>query len=229
MRDRDGGAVEASASRCSSSERPTASRCASGSSSSSTSGSWARQAASAISLRCPPESALVGRSRSASSIPRSSSIARARPSMLGPPAASQRSTSSSWRREHAGHPVEVGGELGRGELLGDAVQVAVELVEVGAGRADRLERVPLVAERVLREEGDDDARAAAPTCRRRAPRARRSASASSTCPTPFAPTTPTRAPGSIAKSSPSSTVRLPNDLRTAFSETRAIGPSWTSE
>ena len=40
-------------------------------------------------------------------------------------------------------------------------------------------------------------------------------------PEPFAPTTPTRAPGSIAKSSPSSTIRLPNDLRTAFSETRA--------
>ena len=40
-------------------------------------------------------------------------------------------------------------------------------------------------------------------------------------PEPFAPTTPTRAPGSIAKSSPSSTVRLPNDLRTALSETSA--------
>ena len=41
-------------------------------------------------------------------------------------------------------------------------------------------------------------------------------------PDPFAPITPTRARGSIAKSSPSSTVRLPNDLRTAFRLTRAI-------
>ena len=41
-------------------------------------------------------------------------------------------------------------------------------------------------------------------------------------PEPFAPTTPTRARGSSAKSSPSSTVLLPNDLRTALSETRAM-------
>ena len=41
-------------------------------------------------------------------------------------------------------------------------------------------------------------------------------------PEPLAPITPTRARGSIAKSSPSSTVRLPNDLRTAFRLTRAI-------
>ena len=40
-------------------------------------------------------------------------------------------------------------------------------------------------------------------------------------PEPFAPTTPTRARGSIAKSSPSSTTRLPNDLRTAFRLRRA--------
>ena len=122
--------------------------------------------------------------------------------------------------EHARHPVEIGGELWLGELLGDAVQVAVELVEVGAGRADRLERVPLAAERMLRQERDDDA--AAP--HRGAGvgllepgdqlQHRRLAGA-------VAPTTPTRAPGSIAKSSPSSTVRLPNDLRTAFSETSA--------
>ena len=41
-------------------------------------------------------------------------------------------------------------------------------------------------------------------------------------PEPFAPTIPTRARGSIAKSSPSSTVRVPNDLRTAFRERRAM-------
>src|SRR5918993_1647898 len=48
-------------------------------------------------------------------------------------------------------------------------------------------------------------------------------------PEPFAPTTPTRAPGSIAKSRPSSTVRLPNDLRTAFRLTRAMAASWKRE
>ncbi len=59
--------------------------------------------------------------------------------------------------KHARHPVEVGRELGRGQLLGHAMQVAVELVEIGTGRADGLERVSLVAERMLGEEGDDDA------------------------------------------------------------------------
>ena len=58
--------------------------------------------------------------------------------------------------QHAGHPVEIGGELGRCELLGDTVKIAVELVEIGTGRTDGLECVPLVSERVLREEGDDD-------------------------------------------------------------------------
>jgi hypothetical protein len=51
-------------------------------------------------------------------------------------------------------------QLRGGELLGDAVQVAVELVEVGAGGAHRLERSPRVAQRVLRQEGDRDAAAA---------------------------------------------------------------------
>ena len=37
------------------------------------------------------------------------------------------------------------------------MQLAVEFVQVGPSRPDRLERVPVVAERVLRQEGDDDA------------------------------------------------------------------------
>ena len=57
----------------------------------------------------------------------------------------------------ARHLVEVGRELGRGELVGDPMQLAVELVEVGPRRADGLERVPLVPERMLRQEGGDDA------------------------------------------------------------------------
>ena len=144
----------------SSSERPTASRCASGSSSRRTSGSWARQAASAISLRWPPERAFVGSVRSASSSPRSSSVARARPSMLGPPACLPALDELLLAAEDARHLVEVGRELRRGELVGDPVQLAVELVQVGPGRADGLERVPLVAERVLRQERDDDPAAA---------------------------------------------------------------------
>jgi hypothetical protein len=51
-------------------------------------------------------------------------------------------------------------QLRRGELLGDAVEVAVELVQVGAGRAHRLERRAPVPQRVLGEEGDADAAAA---------------------------------------------------------------------
>ena len=41
-------------------------------------------------------------------------------------------------------------------------------------------------------------------------------------PEPFAPTMPTRARGSTAKSRPSSTVRLPKDFRTPFRLRRAI-------
>ena len=40
------------------------------------------------------------------------------------------------------------------------MQLAVELVQVGPCRADGLERVPLVPERVLRQERDDDSAAA---------------------------------------------------------------------
>ena len=62
--------------------------------------------------------------------------------------------------ENARHLVEIRGERRRGELVGDAVQLTVELVQVGPCRADRLERVPLVPEWVLREERNDDSAAA---------------------------------------------------------------------
>ena len=136
--------------------------------------------------------------------------------MLGPPAASQRSTQLLLAAQHARHPLEVGGELGRGELLGDPVQLAVELVQVGTGRTHGLERRSLVTERMLGEH-----ETTIPRCRT----ARTGSGSSSPAinrsivdlPEPFAPTTPTRVPVSTATSSPSSTVLLPNDLRTALS------------
>ena len=62
--------------------------------------------------------------------------------------------------EDARHLVQVRRELRRGELVGDPVQLAVELVQVGPCGADGLERIPLVSERVLRQERDDDSAAA---------------------------------------------------------------------
>ena len=62
--------------------------------------------------------------------------------------------------QHARHLLQVGGELGPAELLGYAVQLTVELGEIGPGRAHRLERRPPVAERMLREVGDRRAAAA---------------------------------------------------------------------
>ena len=123
--------------------------------------------------------------------------------------------------EDARHLVEVGRELRCGELVGDAMQLAVELVEIGPSRTDGLERGPLVSERVLRQERGDGPRRRTdvPASGSSSPAMMRSMV---DLPEPFAPMTPTRAPGSIAKSRPSSTVRLPNDLRTAFRLTTAI-------
>ena len=57
--------------------------------------------------------------------------------------------------EDARHLVEVGRELRCSELVGDAMQLAVELVQIGPSRTDGLERGPLVSERVLRQERGD--------------------------------------------------------------------------
>ena len=59
--------------------------------------------------------------------------------------------------QDAAHAVEIAGERGGRELVGDAVQLPVELVEVRPRRPHRLRRGPLVAQRVLRQERDDDA------------------------------------------------------------------------
>ena len=179
VRDDDDRAVEGGEQR-STSARPTSSRCASGSSSSSTSGSCARQAASAISLRWPPESAVVGRLSSSSSKPERRA-ARARAALEARPAGGLPALEQLLlAAEHPRHAVEVGGDLGRAEPLGDAVQLAVELGEVGAGGEHRLERVRSSPSGCCgRNETTTPRRRT--TCLRRAPRARRAAGAASTC------------------------------------------------
>ena len=83
--------------------------------------------------------------------------------------------------EDARHLVEVGGELRRGELVRDSMEVAVELVEVGTGSADGLERRSARPRAGAAAGTRRRCRAGAPMCRRPAPRARRSGAASSTC------------------------------------------------
>src|SRR6476659_2065275 len=129
--------------------RASTSRCASGSSSSSTSGSRRRQAARPTSLRCPPERIRVGLTRSSSSSPTSPSSARARPSKPGPPAAVQQTLLAA---EQALEPVEVDARCLDGAL--DLRELALELVEVRPRGAQRLERPPLVALQLLRQEGE---------------------------------------------------------------------------
>ena len=76
--------------------------------------------------------------------------------MLGPPARLPALDELLLAAQDAAHSLEVGGELRRGELVGDPMQLPVELIEIRAGCAHRLRRRPLVAERVLRQERDDD-------------------------------------------------------------------------
>ena len=82
--------------RCSSASRRDMSRCASGSSSSSSPGRRARQAASATSLRWPPLSSRVGRESASSSSPSAVRCARASLSARSPPSSDHCPSSRSW-------------------------------------------------------------------------------------------------------------------------------------
>ena len=62
--------------------------------------------------------------------------------------------------EHARHLLEVCGESRRPQLIRDAVQLAVELGEVGSSRKHRLDGSARVAEWMLREVGDGEPAAA---------------------------------------------------------------------
>ena len=122
--------------------------------------------------------------------------------------------------ENALHLVQVGRELRRGELVRDPVQLAVELVQVGTRGAHGFERIRSSPSGCC---GRNEV--TIPRRRTEVPASGSSSPAMSRSmvdlPEPFAPITPTRARGSIAKSRPSSTVRLPNDLRTALRLTSA--------
>ena len=135
------------------------SRCASGSSSSSTSGRRARQAASATSLRWPPESSLVGIASAAPSMPERAQVAerlalgavaagvgpaREQPLVVG---------------ERAGHRVEVGGQRRVGEPRLGRVQLGLERGQLRPGGAARWRSgVALVAVDDLRQDGRARAR-----------------------------------------------------------------------
>ena len=134
--------------------RAARSRCASGSSRSSTSGSWTRHAASAASFRSPPERRWVGRSRSSSSRPSSSSSARARPSKPGPPAAVQRSTSSSWRRST--RAIRSRSPPSSPSCPATRTSSRSSSSRSGPRGAHQLDRRALVALDLLRQIGDDE-------------------------------------------------------------------------
>ena len=59
--------------------------------------------------------------------------------------------------QHACHPIEVAGEVGRAEALADRMQLGVQLGEIGSRGEHGLERRARVAERVLRQQRDDGA------------------------------------------------------------------------
>ena len=201
--------------------RRATSRWASGSSSSSTSGACTRQAASATSLRWPPLSARVGRSRSSSVSPRSR-----RWRMASPPAVSapRRSIEGGLALEHAAHAVEVGDERRVGELGLDARQLLLEGGGLGPRGGEDLAHGALVAVHHLVQVGD--AGAAAQRDRagvRRAPR-RPASSAASTCPRRWrrsgrrAPARPS------SRSAPSRISRPPKDFATPRSDSAgAVG------
>ena len=199
-----------SASGASIRSRASTSRCASGSSSSSTSGSRSRHAARPTSLRWPPESTRVGFARSSSSRPTSTSSARARPSNPGPPAAVQRSISSSWRLSSFGQAVEIAARFA--ELRLDRLQL---VLRARRGRDAR--------RATSRARGARRPRSAAAGTRRRVPR-RAVTSPASGCssparirmsvdlPPPFGPIMPRRTPASMSKSSPPRISREPKLL-----------------
>ena len=132
------------------------SRCASGSSSSSSPGRRARQAASATSFRCPPLRIAVGASASSSVRPSERRIERASPSAPPPPAAVQRSSRRSWWRARAECP-HVSICTGVRKAPFDECQLALELTQLGPGVDDRRDRGALVAVHDLREVGDHEA------------------------------------------------------------------------
>ena len=140
--------------------RPSLSRWASGSSSSSTSGCCSRQAASAISLRCPPERLRVGSDSSSGREPELEQ-GGARPPRGARPAGSLEALERLLLAgEHPRHPVEVGDHLGAPELRRELGQLPLELDEIGPRVEHGLERGPVVTGRVLVEIGDPRAAAA---------------------------------------------------------------------
>ena len=181
------------------------SRCASGSSSRSTSGRRARQAASATSLRCPPLSSRVGRSPS---MPRSRRWPRASPSVWPPPSSSQRASSRSWRaraRVIASRSCASAGSASRASAACSSASSSATSGRAASTVASGVRSSP------------------ATCCGRKActrPR-RRTTSPASGCsrparmrssvdlPPPLGPSTPIREPAASSRSSPSRTRRPP--------------------
>ena len=197
---------------CSTRARPSLSRWASGSSSSSTSGCCSRHAASAMSFRWPPERLRVGSDSSAAERPSSSRAARARPVGARPAGGFESLERVLLPGEHARHPVEIGDHLGAAELRAELGQLVLELDEVGA----RVEHGLRAACGRHRPGAGRDRRrgrrAGGRPRRRRAPRGPARIFSSVDLPPPFGPTTPIRAFGSTARSAPSRMRREPKDF-----------------
>ena len=129
------------------------SRWASGSSSSSTSGRRARQAASATSLRWPPESSRVG---VPASIPSARRWPSASPSARSPPASVQRASARSWRARAFVIALRSAASAGSASRVLGRVQLGLERRQLGPGGAHGGERVALVAVDDLRQVGEHE-------------------------------------------------------------------------
>ena len=132
------------------------SRCASGSSSISTCGRRARQAASWTSLRWPPLSSLVGIASASSDTPeiveQHARLALGAVAALLGPLRQQPLLAA----ERAAHGVEVGGQRRVGEAALDRVQLGLERGQLRTGGAHPGERRALVAGDVLGQERVDE-------------------------------------------------------------------------
>ena len=96
----------------------------------------------------------VGLARSSSSSPTSTRRARARGSKPGPPAAGPAVEQLFLPAKQPRHAVEVGACPADPFL--DALELLLELVEIGPRRPQRRERIPRVALELLREIRDDE-------------------------------------------------------------------------
>jgi hypothetical protein len=172
-----------------------------------------RHAASATSLRWPPESWTVGSDRSSSGMSSERSWLRTCPASPGPPISTHRSSSPCWRAST--RSIRDRSAITSGRASSCSTARSCRSSSATSGRA-----AMTVATAVRSSPSGFWSRYAATSPRRRTispvEGCSRSARMRSSVdfPAPFGPTTPIRAPSATSKSSPWKTVHDPNDFST---------------